>query len=157
MVKAGSESDKLADPGRCGENFTWLKTRNAVYVTIVSSRAHMQTESALWIRTGERQLVQPPETNHTRTYTSTNHVWCFCCAQSHIIISSRLSCTTSVNKAADALYRHPLLVQMSVSVQSAVTITVRKRWFSIQEREALRIIIIVFFVPRLQGVCVLRT
>ena len=46
---------------------------------------------------------------------------------------------------------------MSVGVQSAVTITVRKRWFSIQEKEALRIIIIVFFVPRLQGVCVLRT
>ena len=47
MVKAGSESDRLGDRGFNGAKFTWLKTRDAVYVTIVSSRAHMQTESAL--------------------------------------------------------------------------------------------------------------
>lgn len=31
-----------------------------------------------------------------------------------------------VNKATNALYRHPLLVQMSVSGQSAVTVAVGK-------------------------------
>ena len=47
MVKGSSKSDRPGNRGFSGAKFTWLKTRDAVYVTIASSRAHMQTESAL--------------------------------------------------------------------------------------------------------------
>ena len=75
--------------------------------------------------------------------------------QSHIFISLRLPCGTSVNEATNALYRHPVLRQMSVSIESAVTVAESKRWVFVHEREGLRIIIIIFIIPGLESVCVL--
>ena len=57
--------------------------------------------------------------------TPCNNIFCdFRYVRLHIVISSRLSCTILVDKASNTLNRHPFLVQMPVSVQSAMTVTV---------------------------------
>ena len=75
--------------------------------------------------------------------------------QSHILISLRLPCSTSVNEATNAFYRHPVLSQMSVSIESALTIAESKRSVFVRQWEDLRFIEVVFFIPGLEGVCVL--
>ena len=76
-------------------------------------------------------LINPGRSDRGRTSSQKPHSTpCpdpfYCChlAQSHIFVSLRLFCATSVNEATDAFYRHPVLVQMSVGVQGAVTVPV---------------------------------